>query len=188
MLSIRVPAGELWDEANNQFINSPETTLLLEHSLVSLSKWEVKHEKPFLSDASKSNEETIDYIMCMTLTPDVDPNVYGFLSPGNFNDVNEYINAKSTATWFVEKPGAPGSAKGTSREAVTSELIYYWMIALTIPVEFQDWHLNRLLTLIKVCNLKNQPEKKQGRVGKMELAQQRRQLNEQRRAQAGTSG
>lgn len=159
MLQIDVPAsaGEFWDEQNNKFIqiNTKATTLVLEHSLVSLSKWESKWCKPFIGRELKTTEETIDYIRCMTLTQNVDPNVYLVLSADNINKIKDYINAPMTATTIKEDNMNP-----RSREVITSELIYYWMITLNIPVDFQKWHLNRLLTLIRVCNIKNKPPKK----------------------------
>lgn len=155
MLKITVPAGELFDEVNEEFIPVKEQTLQLEHSLVSLSKWESKWNKAFLGKQEKTDEEILDYVRCMTLTQNVDPKVYLGLSAENYAAINAYIEAPMTATCFFDE------RKGQqSRETVTSELIYYWMISYNIPVEFQKWHLNRLLTLIRVCNVKNAPPKK----------------------------
>lgn len=155
MLQITIPERELWDEVNGQFLYTKPQTLQLEHSLVSVSKWESKWCKPFLSKEPKSGKELSDYIRCMTLTQNVDPNVYDFLTPQNFEDIKQYIDAPMTATTFSKLPNeSPG------RKIITSELIYYWMITFNIPVEFQKWHLNRLLTLIKVCDRENAPPKK----------------------------
>jgi hypothetical protein len=181
MLSITIPALEAWDEANQRFVNFEETKLDLEHSLVSLSKWESKWEKPFLAPEDKSQEETLSYVECMILTPNFPPEVLSRLTNGNIQAINEYIEAKMTATWFAETK-APAR-----REIITAEVIYYWMVALTIPFETEVWHLNRLLTLIKVCNAKNQPEKKGQKPTQSSLAA-RRALNEQRKAQLGTTG
>ena len=180
MLTITIPAGELWDEKNQQFISVKEQTLQLEHSLVSLSKWESKWCKPFLSQKEKTLEETIDYVKCMTITPNVKPEVYNFLTNSNVNQINKYIEAPMTATWFTKD-----RAGKSSSEQVTSELIYYWMIALNIPFECQKWHLNRLLTLIKVCNIKNQPAKK---MSKRDIMSRNSALNAARRKQLHTKG
>ena len=155
MLRITVPAGELWDEESERFISTKEQTLQLEHSLVSLSKWESKWRKPFLSKTEKTLEETLDYIKCMTITQNVNPEVYKCLTMDNIREVNDYIDAPMTATTFSDDKSAK-----KKREIITAELIYYWMIALNIPFECQKWHLNRLLTLVRVCNLKNEPPKK----------------------------
>ena len=180
MLEITIPATELWDERNEEFITAKEQTLRLEHSLVSLSKWESKWCKPFLSKTNKSDEEIIDYIRCMTLTQNVPDEVYRCLTDDNIRKINEYIDAPMTATWFHED-----KTKGTSREQTTSELIYYWMIALNIPFECQKWHLNRLLTLIRVCNIKNQPPKK---MSKRDIMSRNAALNAARRKQLSTKG
>lgn len=158
MLQIDIPAGEFWDERRQKFINTEGQTLQLEHSLVSLSKWESKWNKAFFSKREKTVEEILDYIQCMTLTPNVKPEAYASLTEANIAQIRDYISAPMTATTFPQdKQG------GHSREVTTAELIYWWMIALEIPFECQYWHLNRLLTLIRVCNIKNAPPKKTSR-------------------------
>lgn len=181
MLTITIPATELWDERKQEFVSTKERTLQLEHSLLSLSKWESKWCKPFLTREAKTVEETVDYIRCMTVTQNVDPSVYDFLTNENIAAVNEYIAAPMTATWFSD------DKKGkSSNEQITSELIYYWMIALQIPFDpCQKWHLNRLLTLVKVCNIKNQPPKK---MGKRDILSRNAALNAARKKQLGTNG
>lgn len=180
MLQITIPKTEMWDEINGRFIYVKEQTLQLEHSLVSISKWESKWHKPFLSKEEKTNEETIDYIRCMTLTRNVNPEVYNYLTRENFMQINAYIEDPMTATTFSKD-----NSSKRSREIVTSELIYYWMLTLTIPPEYEKWHLNRLLTLIRVCNVKNTPPKRRG---KRELASERAALNASRRARYNTKG
>lgn len=153
---------ELYSESKNEFIQLElpnDVELVLEHSLVSISKWESKWHKPFLSKESKTMEETLDYIKCMTITQNVNPDVYLCLTDKNVKDIKNYIDDPMTATTIKNRPNGP-----RSREIVTSELIYYWMITLGMDVEvFQKWHLNRLLTLIGVCNIKNTPPKKMSR-------------------------
>lgn len=181
MLQITIPLSpEGWDEQREEFVSAEEVTLTMEHSLVSLSKWESKWGKPFLSNKDKTDEEVMDYIKCMTLTENVNPEVYDHMTQANLESINTYINAPMTATTFSNEKN-----KGTSREIVTSELIYYWMIALQIPLECQYWHLNRLMTLIKVCNIKNAPPKK---MSKRDAIRRNASLNAARRQQLNTRG
>ena len=181
MLSITIPATELFNEITGEFVYTKEQTLQLEHSLISVSKWESKWKKAFLSKGEKTREEVIDYIKCMTLSPSVNDVDYGCLTHANLNTINEYIAAPMTATTFPEDKNGK-----TNREIVTAELIYYWMIALNIPFDpCQKWHLNRLLTLVRVCNVKNQPPKKRSR---RETASSYAALNAARRKQMNTKG
>ena len=178
MLELVVLGKEFYDEKKNEFYETKPTKILLEHSLISLSKWESKWKKPFLS-SEKSAEETIDYIRCMTLTQNVLPEVYDALTKDNINAVVKYIEHPMTATQIKR------TQQGPKGEIVTAELIYYWMVALNIPFECQKWHLNRLLTLIEVCSIKNQPTKK---MSKSEILRQNRELNAARRAKYKTKG
>ena len=156
MLQIIIPlTKEGWDEVNEEFVEPIYKTLCLEHSLVSLSKWESKWHKPFLSKAEKSHEEIIDYIKCMTVTKNVDPEVYNHITSENMKQIDEYIEDPMTATTFSDDV-----SDKRNREIITSEIIYYWMITLGIPFECRKWHLNRLLSLIRVCNINNSPKKK----------------------------
>ena len=181
MLQLTVQLSpEGWDEKTEQFVSGKTQTLQLEHSLVSLSKWESKWEKPFFSKADKTDEEILDYIKFMTISKNIDPEVYSHLSRDNIRAINEYIEAPMTATTFAKDKN-----QAKSREIITSELIYYWMIALNIPFECQKWHLNRLLTLIRVCNIKNSPPKK---MSKRDLASRNAQLNAARRQRLNTKG
>lgn len=180
MLVITIPATEMFDENKQEFFTLEEQKLQLEHSLVSLSKWESKWCKAFLTKNEKTIEETLDYIRCMTITQNVDPSVYSRLTRSNIEEINNYIAAPMTATTFNEN-----GQKSNNREIVTSELIYYWMIALNIPMECQKWHLNRLLTLIRVCNIKNTPPKK---MSKRDIASRNASLNAARRKKLNTKG
>ena len=181
MLQIVVPASEQWDESTQEFVYGKEQTLQLEHSLVSLSKWESKWCKSFFLKEGKTNEETIDYIKCMTLTKNVDPEVYSRLTMENIDQINSYIEAPMTATTFPQQP-TKGKING---ETVTAELVYYWMIALNIPFECQKWHLNRLLTLIRVCEVKNRPPKK---MSKRDIMSRNAALNAARKKKLNTRG
>lgn len=178
MLEIHVDAVEQYDEEANEFYYLKPQTLKMEHSLVSVSKWESKWHKPFLTNSEKSTEEIFDYIRCMTINA-VDPLVFHCLSAQNITDIQEYIDNPMTATVINET-----NMKRNS-EFVTSELIYYWMVALNIPFECEKWHLNRLLTLIRICNIKNQPDKKMSR---QETIEQNRILNAARRKQFRAKG
>jgi len=179
MLKITIPASEHFDDDKQEFVPLKEQTLQLEHSLVSVSKWESKWCKPFLSKEPRTNEEALDYIRCMTLTQNVDPKVYSRITQENSNQVNEYTTAPMTATVF-------SSAKKTAnKEVITAEIIYHWMIAYNIPFECQKWHLNRLLTLINVCNIKNKPPKK---MGKKELMSRNASINAARKQALNTKG
>ena len=179
MLKLIIPSFESFDEEKNEFIYSKGTTIQLEHSLISLSKWESKWEKPFLSVERKSIEESIDYIRCMTLTQNVNSIVYSGITNENISEVGLYIDAPMTATTINKFD------RKSNREIITAEIIYYWMITLNVPFECQKWHLNRLLTLINVCNIKNQPPKKMGRA---EILSRNASLNSARKQALGTRG
>lgn len=181
MLRIVIPGVDAWDEINEEFVTTQDTVLVLEHSLISISKWEAKWHKPFLGKDQKTPEQITDYIKCMTITPNVKDEVYNFLTKENIDDVLAYINDPMTATTITDRSGA----RRASREIVTSELIYYWMVALEIPFECQKWHINRLMMLIQICEVKNQPDKKMGRKSTM---QQNAALNAARRQKAHSRG
>lgn len=179
MLEIVVPEQEIWDEERQQFFTFKGQKMTLEHSLVSLSKWESRWQKSFLHTKDKTVAEINDYVRCMTITQNVDPLAYIFLTKENYKAINDYIDNPMTATTINEQNKAP------NREIVTAEIIYYWMISLQIPFECQKWHLNRLLTLIKVCNIKNGDPKK---MSKREIMSRNRSLNAARRAKLKSRG
>ncbi len=181
MIRISTPSGEYYDHRRQEFVTVVGQTVLLEHSLRSLAKWEARWKKPFLSKKEKTRAETIDYVRCMAVTPGVDPSIFETLTSENLAQISQYINNPMTATTFSDRD----QNKRPSREIVTAELIYYWMVALQIPFECQDWHLNRLLTLIHVCEIKNQPKKK---INQKQAASERTRLNRARKAQLGTTG
>jgi len=181
MLQIVVPEKEYWNERTQQFVSTKEQTLCLEHSLVSISKWESKWHKAFIKTFNKNptNEEIRYYVKCMTLTQNVDPNVYLSLTEENYREIFEYINDTMSASYINDGPGE------RNREVITSELIYYWMVQANIPFECQKWHLNRLLTLIRIYNVKNNPKKKKSTV---ELITEYKNANEERKKQWKTAG
>lgn len=182
MLKLVIPAREWLNERDNTFVNYDETHLLLEHSLLSLSKWEAKWKKPYLDPKVKNRrpEEFIDYVRCMTINKGVDDRVYYNLTNDLIKKITDYINDSMTATTISRKQSRP-----TKQEIVTSELIYCWMIQYGIPVEFEKWHLNRLMTLIDVCAIKNNPGKN---MSKNEILKQNASLNAMRRAQRHSKG
>lgn len=183
MLRVTIPENELYNELTNEFIYTKTTTLSLEHSLVSISKWEAIYNKPFISalpDDKKTSKEILKYIECMTITQNVDPNVYLSIPADILKKINDYITAPMSATTFSDnKSGRPG------REIITSELIYYWMIAYQIPFDCEKWHINRLLNLIRICSIKNAPKKK---MSKSDLMSRNTAINAARRARMGSTG
>lgn len=182
MLQVKIPSIEMWDELKEEFVNGQEeVTLSLEHSLVSISKWESKWHKPFLSKQDKTSEETLDYIRCMTLTPNIDPNVYNRLTKENFEEINKYISESMTATTFSEDKNGK-----RNNEIITNEIIYHWIVSLNLPLsECEKWHLNRLITQIRVCSIKNQPPKN---MSKNSIMKQNAALNAARRKKYNTKG
>jgi len=179
MLQITIPPVELFDEAKKEFVWSKSYELQLEHSLVSLSKWESTWGKAFLTKGEKTSEETMDYIRCMTVSQNIDPVAYTLISQVNIDKITQYIDHPMTATKINQDKGT------TNKDIITAEIVYHWMITFNIPFECQKWHLNRLLTLINVCNIKNQPQKK---VNRKDILSKRNSLNEARKAQYKTSG
>lgn len=179
MLKITVPAFEAFDASNGLFLNVREQTLQLEHSLVSLSKWESEWKKPFFSEKAKTTAELDDYIRCMTITQNVDPRTYRGITREIRKLVLDYIEMPMTATTFSHE------THPNRGEIVTAEIIYYWMIVNGIPFECQKWHLSRLLTLIRVCGLKKQAPQK---IPRSEALASRRALNAARRKKWNTRG
>lgn len=180
MLTIIVPETELYDEQKNEFIQIKEQTLVLEHSLVSIAKWESKWKKSYFASKNKTYEETVDYIKCMTITKNVNPLIYKSLNRKALESIERYINDPMTATYFSEKDNRPAGPS-----IITAEIVYYWMISLGVPMECQKWHFNRLIALIKVCNIKNNPGK---RMSNREILTRNQALNEERRRKYNTRG
>lgn len=181
MLVLTVPGEEMFNNDTQEFFTVNDTTLELEHSLVSLSKWEAKHNKLFIGNKELTSEEALDYIRFMVLTKGFDDQILNRFTKENFDAINDYISSEMTATWFA-KERTPASRSG---EQTTSELIYYWMLTLNVPIEAQHWHLNRLLTLIRLISVKNSKPKKRS---PKEIAAERREINERRLREMGTTG
>lgn len=180
MLCIHLDEKELFNENTQEFIYIKEQDLYLEHSLVSISRWESKWHKSFLSIKEKTKEEVLDYIRCMTINKNIDPSIFYCLSSIDLKKIEDYIEDPYTATTFMDhEETAP------SRNIITSELIYFWMASYGIPFECEKWHINRLLALIKICSIKNSPEKK---MSKSATARQNRALNQARRQRLKTRG
>jgi len=186
MLTIHVPAVRLWDSKLEEFSYTKEYTFIIEHSLISISKWESTWHIPFISDDKKTYEQTVDYVKCMTISQNVNPEAYKNLTKENLKEIGDYIQDPRTATWFSKPKQKPKPGK---KEVTTSELIYYWMVALEIPFECQKWHLNRLLTLIKVCNAKaKSANTKSSKGDKKKILANNAELNAARRKSLKTSG
>lgn len=180
MLEIIIPETELYDGSKDLFIKTKKTTLRLEHSLVSISKWESKWKKPFLTKEPKTYVQSIDYVRCMTLSQNIDPNVYFAINSDTLKRIEQYIDTDQTATWFSNN-----EERNRTSEQITSELIYYWMVLYGIPFECQKWHLSRLITLIRICNAKNAQQRK---MPKEAILSKNRALNNARRKAMHTKG
>ena len=180
MLVIRLPKEEGWDPVHECFVELDAITLKLEHSLLSISKWERRWKKPYISSVEKTKEEILDYFRCMTVSPAKVPDyVYETLPEPYTEAILKYIEDPMTATTFSQGGGRP------SREVITAEIIYYWMTVYHIPFECEKWHLNRLMTLIRVCSIKSAPPKKMGR---HETMRQNADLNARRRKARRSKG
>ena len=176
-LTVKVPDIHGWDPVKEEFVDYKAKEFVIEHSLISIQKWESKWHKPYLSEIEHTPEEAIDYIRCMTITPGVEPDLYNYLPESEIVRIANYINDPMTATTFSNN--APPGTPVRKKEIITAEIVYYLMIELGIPMEFRKWHFNQLQTLIKVCQIKNGGSKKMTR---SEVLAQNRELNAARRA------
>lgn len=185
-LIIEVPPGEYFNEETEEFVKVPGVTLKLEHSLIAISKWEAKYHKTFLKKNKKSSEEMKYYIKCMTITQNVNPIIYDLLTSDNYERITKYIENPMSAT-KIPKLAFEMNGQEMTKDDLTSEMIYYIMVAAQIPFKCETWHLNRLLKLIEIYNLKNQdPEK--NKMSRQQLLARNRALNEARRAKFNTKG
>ena len=180
MLRLIIEGDESFDDETQTFSKVDDVVIELEHSLISLSKWESKYQVPFLSSDEKPSEQVFGYLQAMIIDPDIDPDVMYLCTQANVIEIQEYIDSPQSATTFGSMPTRRGPG-----EVITSELIYYWMVAFNIPFECEYWHLNRLFSLIRICNIKNSPPES---VSRNELAQRYADLNAQRKAELGTRG
>lgn len=180
-IKVRIPELHLFDEATNEFFDIRETYLTMEHSLVSISKWEAKWHIPYLGMTEKTPEQALDYLRCMTITQNVQPGIYNYIPESEFKRIKAYIEDPMTATKIKEEEG-----KGKVKKSITSEYLYFCMVSYNIPVEFERWHLNRLMTLIQVCSEENKPKK--NKKSKRRIASDYAALNAARRAKLGTTG
>ena len=181
MLEIRIDGKEFWNQEKEEFVNTKGITLRLEHSLISISKWEAKYKRPFLSDGPKTLQETYDYIAFMSLDRNVSMTELEGITEEDYKKILDYIHDPMTAT----KISNNAKNKQSSNHVLTSEEIYYDMTALNIPFECEKWHLNRLLTLIQIASIKNEPPKK---MSKGEIYRQNAELNRARRAKYHSRG
>lgn len=183
MLRVTIPEIEMFSNATNEFTTIPGGEVTLEHSLLSVSKWEAKHHKYFLNNRELNNSEIIDYIRCMTVKGNVDDRLYNHIPMDIITEIMDYMNDSMTATWFgSNNQGRPGHRLGG--KVLTSELLYYYMIAYNIPISCEKWHINRLLTLIQVCQAEQNPKKLTGKA----LAERNSKLNEERRKKFHSNG
>jgi len=180
MLTLTLPGQEFFDEVREVFVNTEPDVVHLEHSLLSLSKWESEFCKPFLSSAAKTDAEVLRYIELMVLADQTPVSFLGRLTREHFEEINEYMNSSRSATTFPDQKKASGRG-----ETITAELIYYWLSSFRIPFDCETWHLNRLFALIRIASIKNSPPKK---MSANELARRNHELNEQRKQMLGTSG
>lgn len=188
MLKVTLKGGELWDPVEELFYYPKKQEITIEHSLVSLSKWESKWKTYFVGNTDITVAQFVDYVRCMTITQNVDPELYKCLynDPDTIKKIADYMADPMTATTINEAAlKLSGGNRLISSKRTTSELIYYWMTALNIPFECQKWHLNRLLTLIKVASIESQPPKK---MGKADAMRQQSSINAMRKAQHHTRG
>lgn len=188
---VHIPAVERWNSSTEEFeypIGKDGVTLTLEHSLISIYKWEAKWHKPFLTKEPHSEEEAIDYIRCMTLTQNVKDELYDYIPEDVMKEITDYIEDPMTATSFSEMSSSGTNNKSLREEKITAELVYYWMITFHIPFECRKWHFEQLMTLIEVCSRKteeaNDRADKKGKKMKPKMSSSaisnRQKLNEQR--------
>lgn len=189
MLNIDIPKGKEWDDDLQKFVSHDELHLSLEHSLISISRWESKWHKPFLDDKEKTEEELFDYIRCMCVTQNVTIDKIKELPKEAVAQINQYINDEYTGTHFTDYRKNQKN-RNSRNEIMSSERIYYSMIAYNIPFSCEKWHLSRLMTLIRVCQFEaeRQDPKSKNKMSLNDIYARNRALNEQRRKAWHTKG
>lgn len=186
MLELHIEGKESWDEDKNEFVYSDSYDLKLEHSLVSISKWEAKYHKSFINTKDKTLEQTLDYISMMVIGKAPDPVVFKSLTKENITEIERYINDPMTATTFSKEDEKEIAAKTNNSKFVTSEEIYYWMTAQNIPFTCERWHINRLITLVKLCAIFNKPkDNKKKKMTSSDLAARRAKMDAARKKFGG---
>lgn len=178
MLEIELEELEAWDDKKQEFVVLKNEVVCLEHSLKSISEWEAKWKVPFLDTTPRTKQMILDYVSCMVVS-EVPKGFLERLKTRDFSRIQEYIDDSRTASWISSEDNTNDGSK------VTSELIYYWMVTAGIPFSAEEWHLNRLMMLIKIYGEKNKPEKKRSRE---DILERNRELNEKRRREMGTNG
>lgn len=182
MLELHLPETEFFDRANSKIIRVPEVTLHLKHSLLTLSKWETIWEIPFLGEGKKTTEQLYSYVNIMA-GGDLDELTLSRLTSEHYEKLNAYLSSKQSATWFSESPN-----QRRSTQTVTSELIYFWMTTYNIPFECENWPFPRLMNLIRIASIKNDPDAGKKKRNKSQMLSERAMLNKKRREQYGTTG
>lgn len=171
-LTIHIPETELWDETREVFVHVKEQTLTLEYSLVNVSKWESRWQKIFLSPEEKTEEQKRDFVYCMICNENTDPNVIYAFTEEDFKKVDRYISTSQSAAIIPEEK----TNEPKSNELLSTDLIYYYLAQMQVPyIPTQDWHLSRVMSLIRIGSFKNKPEKK---LNKQEAVAQVESINE----------
>lgn len=182
MLELHLPAEEVFDRKESKIYKLPEITLRLEHSLLTISKWETIWELPFLSEEKKTNDQLHSYVSIMA-GGNLEEETLNRLGQSHYEKLNTYLNAKHSATWFSDPPN-----QRKSTQTVTSELIYFWMTTYNIPFECENWPFARLMNLIRIASIKNDPDKGKKKRNKSQMLSERAMLNQKRREELGTTG
>lgn len=186
-LKIKFPKTEYFDENSQRFITLEPIELRFEHSLYAISKWESVIKKPFFPSNkgdTMTNEELLFYIQCMIMDESFEPKELLYrLDEETITKLKDYISDNMTATWFNDSRKVNIVGK-PHKEAVTSEMIYYYMFSLGIPIYCEHWPITRLTTLIRIFAVKNDNKP----MSRREEAVSRTELNRLRREALHSKG